>query len=159
MSDRFVVLLRHGIAFPHGSMPEEKRGLTDEGKEEMKAIARALAKIVPDVEAIYSSPLLRAQQTAAFVANPLKLDVQTADELRSGAQPEELQDLLNRVEGRLIICVGHEPTLSEMMLELTGIRGDLELKKAGCYGVRIASGRGALQWILTPKILRAAARE
>ena len=52
------------------------------------------------------------------------------------------------------LLVGHEPTLTRGMMQLTGISGAIELKKAGCYGVRIEEGGGRLEWMLPPKLLR-----
>ena len=60
MKEKFVVLLRHGIAEPHGSRPDEERELTDEGRRKVKEIAVKLTEIFPDVDTIISSPLVRA---------------------------------------------------------------------------------------------------
>ena len=67
--ERFIVLLRHGIA--EDATPDKKdedRGLTSEGHARMKQIARGLERALPKVQAIYSSPLLRAVQTALWVS-------------------------------------------------------------------------------------------
>jgi hypothetical protein len=41
------------------------------------------------------------------------------------------------------------------MLALTGMTGEMELKKGGCYGVRIdAGGAGRLEWILRPRAMK-----
>jgi len=63
-----IVLLRHGIAEKKGGKPDEKRRLTDEGNEKMRGIARGLARLLPGAEALYSSPLVRATETAQWIA-------------------------------------------------------------------------------------------
>ena len=59
-------------------------------------------------------------------------------------------------EERRVIDVGHEPTLSDDMAALVGIEpARVELKKGGCYGVRIApDGTATLEWLLSPRVLR-----
>jgi len=151
----FLILLRHGIAHPPGTMPEETRGLTAEGHERMKEIARGLKRIRPNIDVIYSSPLLRAMQTAQYVSDRYQLNVFFAPELRPDAKARELRDLLNRTTARIVLCVGHEPTLSKMMCEITKTRGGtFELKKGGCYGIRIDGDDSRLEWMLSPRVLR-----
>ncbi len=149
---QFVILYRHGIAHPRGSMPEEERGLTEKGHRRMKENARGLQRIRPSVDVIYSSPLLRCLQTAQYFSDRYDLGFMTAEELRPEAKPDELQKLLDRTSGRIVLCVGHEPTLTSMMLELTQMTGSPELKKGGCYGVRDKR----LEWMLSPRVLRSA---
>lgn len=149
--EKFVVLLRHGEAEPHGSKPDELRELTEEGHKEMKAVARGLREIFPKAERIISSPLVRAVQTAEWVSRAFELEIETSDALRPGAS---FQKLVAETDAKRFILVGHEPTLTNGMLALTGVSGFFELKKAGCYGVRIIDGEGQLEWIVPPKVVR-----
>jgi hypothetical protein len=55
------------------------------------------------------------------------------------------------------IFVGHEPNLTDNLRALLKVGGSqaFELKKGGCYGVRIgADGSAVLEWVLPPRILR-----
>jgi phosphohistidine phosphatase len=64
-----IVLLRHGIAEdPAADVADDDRRLTRKGHRRMKVVARALARLIPNVDAIYSSPLVRAYETAEHVA-------------------------------------------------------------------------------------------
>src|SRR5205807_6049211 len=64
----FIVLLRHGIAEDRSAdKPDADRKLTDVGKRRMKRIAKTLARIFPEAEALYSSPLVRAVETSQAV--------------------------------------------------------------------------------------------
>lgn len=156
--ERFIVLLRHGIAEPHEPpKPDTERSLTKEGHERMKEIGRGLAQLFPKADAIYTSPLVRAVQTALWVAKGYgeRITVRTTNSLVPGASAAELRELLGQTGDRWIILVGHEPNLSSSCAGLTGLSGRIELKKGGCYGVRIGEDGGAeLEWILTPKVLR-----
>src|SRR4051812_16246190 len=118
----FVILLRHGIAHPRGSMPEETRGLTGKGHRHMKEIARGLAKIRPKVDVIYSSPLLRCMQTAQYLSDRYDLGFMFAEELRPEAKPAAARELIENTSSRIVLCIGHEPSLSALMRELTGMK-------------------------------------
>lgn len=157
--ERLIVFLRHGIAEdPSAEKKDEDRGLTSEGHARMKEIARGLAEVLPKAEVIYTSPLLRAVQTALWVSKAYKsrVTINTTDALAPGAAPKQLLALLDSIEARRVIVVGHEPTLSTHMAALIGMdRGKLELKKGGCYAVRIApDGTASLEWMLSPRVLR-----
>ena len=86
----------------------------------------------------------------------LRVKVETSDALAPDASPDDFLALLAKTPGRRVIVVGHEPTLTNHMRALVhGSLANLELQKGGCYGVRIgADGRGALEWLLTPRVLR-----
>lgn len=155
-----VLLLRHGIAEPHGSRADDDaRVLTAAGKKKMKEIATAIARLFPKAEAIYSSPLIRCIQTAEFVSKAYgkTLRVKKLDALRPGSDPEELRAFLQAAKERNVIFVGHEPHLSAAMLHLTGMHadGEIELKKGGCYRVRLNGGGGTLEWMVAPRVLLA----
>jgi phosphohistidine phosphatase len=150
--EKFVVFLRHGIAEPHGSGPDEDRALTDIGKKRMAEIAHGLHDIFPKVKLVVSSPLKRAMQTAEYVAKVYRLNVETHESLRPGA---DFSALIRDTPARRFIVVGHEPTMSSTMLRLTHMSGSLELKKGGCYGVRVLeNGDAQLEWMLPPRVMR-----
>lgn len=159
--DRFVVLMRHGIAEDRtDAKPDEERALTDEGNDKMKGIGRGLAQLFPKAEVIYSSPLVRCVQTSLWLSKSYgdRIGVKTTHALVPSASPDDLRQLLDQLkEHRRIVVVGHEPTLSRDMASLTGMVGmyPFELKKGGCYGLRIPAGSSAmLEWVLTPRVLR-----
>jgi phosphohistidine phosphatase len=156
--ETFIILLRHGIAEPHGAREnDDERILTQTGNRRMKQIGRGLAKVFAKVDVVYSSPLIRCVQTAEWVikayggAEILRL----SDALKPGSSPAAIRELITSSEARHIICVSHEPTLSTAMLGLTKMTGDIELRKGGCYGVRLlADGSAKLEFMLRPRILR-----
>ncbi|HEY2093960.1 MAG TPA: phosphohistidine phosphatase SixA [Thermoanaerobaculia bacterium] len=157
-----IVLLRHGIAEEKGGdKPDEERRLTRDGNDKMKRVARALAEILPDAGAIYSSPLVRAYETAEWVAKAYgtKLEIETTDALAPGHDPAEFRDLLRRSGGKYKCAyyAGHEPHLTTLMLALTSMHGDgeLSLKKGGCYGLDIndADAPARLRFMLAPGLL------
>lgn len=149
---KFLVLLRHGIAEDAKEGQDDlDRQLTAKGRRRMESIAAGLARIFPEAEAIYSSPAVRAMQTAEPVAKAYELKVQKSDALAPGKPPRKLID---EVSVDCAIFVGHEPTLSGLMLDITNLRGAIELKKGGCYGIAFENNEARLDWVLTPRVLR-----
>jgi phosphohistidine phosphatase len=155
----FIILLRHGLAEEKGLKPDAERRLTDEGNRDMKRTARSLAALLPDAEAIYSSPLVRAYETAEWVAKAYDgaLRIETTPALAPGTDPAEFRALLDRSGAECAYFVGHEPHLTAVMLDLTGMHADgkLALKKGGCYGLsRKEKDKPArLRWMLAPELL------
>jgi phosphohistidine phosphatase len=157
--DVLIVLLRHGIAEERTEgKADEDRSLTAEGHARMKQIAKGLAVAFPRAQAIYSSPLLRAVQTALWVSKGYRsrIKVNTTDAVVPGASPEEFTAFVKGLAQRRVIVVGHEPNLSANAMELVGITGgDMELKKGGGYCIRVhTDGKGELEWLLSPRLLR-----
>ena len=148
---QFVVLMRHGIAEDKGGKNDFDRELTDAGAKKMKKIARALAEIFPDADTLYSSPLVRAMQTAEHLASAYRgeIDVQQTDALRPEATFAYFRELIAKSGGENIICVGHEPNLSGIVRELTG--ANVVMKKGGFCGIR----DGAIEWLVTPAVIGA----
>jgi phosphohistidine phosphatase len=159
VSERFIILLRHGLAEDAtAETRDEDRSLSAEGHATMKQIARGLERAMPRVDAIYSSPLVRAQQTALWVSKAYRSRVQinTVDALIPGASTDEFRALFASIQEKRSIVVGHEPNLTRNLRALVGIdeTDRIELQKGGCYGVRLDDGGAVLEWLLPPRILR-----
>lgn len=158
-SERFVILLRHGLAEDAAAgTRDEDRSLSAEGHAEMKQIARGLARAMPRAEAIYSSPLVRAQQTALWVSKAYRSRVQinTVDALIPGASTDLFRTLVDSIQEKRAVIVGHEPNLTRNLRALVGIDETerIELQKGGCYGIRLDADGAVLEWLLPPRILR-----
>ncbi|HYI11370.1 MAG TPA: histidine phosphatase family protein [Thermoanaerobaculia bacterium] len=157
--ERFLILLRHGIAEdPVEGKADEQRALTVEGHARMKLIARGLERAFPKANAIYSSPLLRAMQTAMWAAKGYRsrVGVTPSEALAPGATTEQFLALIESIEETRTIVVGHEPNLTTNLRTLLGLgeSRSIALEKGGCYGVRVlADGSASLEWLLPPRIL------
>jgi phosphohistidine phosphatase len=160
-----VYFLRHASAGTHKIDPakDEKRPLDPDGVEQCGYVGRALAALEVHVDAMISSPLKRATQTAALVANEIayegQLDLNPA--LRPEATWTQFRDLLNRYASQeAIMVVGHNPNLSEFLGRLIGggARAGMDLKKAGVARVEVEHQRGVLAWYLNPKVVRTLAQ-
>ncbi len=158
-----LLLFRHGIAediSPQGD--DGSRRLTKEGIEKTKAGARGLHKIIGIPDAIYTSPLVRAMQTADILASVFDVTPRLMPSLATGPAELVVRDL-RKVREPFVIVVGHEPTLSMLGAKLcTGSDPVqfLQLKKAGAMLIDTAVNEGAtvgagkLLWLATPVMLR-----
>jgi len=67
--------------------------LTKRGVKEVSFIARALSKV--KVDAVYSSPVFRAVETARILARPHKVKVKTLEELTEAKLKPEVDALIS----------------------------------------------------------------
>ncbi len=157
-----VYFLRHASAGEHLSNPkkDEKRALDATGIEQCGYVGRALAALDTHVDAVISSPLKRAGQTASLVANEMGYEgkLQFEDALRPNANFTDFRRMLGKY-ARLeaVMLVGHNPSLSEFVsrcISETGCEASVELKKGAVARVEVGRNTGVLNWCLTPKILR-----
>lgn len=152
-----VILFRHGIAESKDKGPDESRRLTAEGTSEVDDVARGMARLLREADALWSSPLVRCIETADRLAAAAEhpLEVRRTDALRPEADPEQFRDLLDALDARHAWFVGHEPNLSDFMRALTRLEGNIELAKAGAYGLRWRKeGAAELEWMMEPRLVR-----
>jgi phosphohistidine phosphatase len=153
-----LYFLRHGIAdWPNWDRRrDDERPLTDEGVEKMRAEAKAIQRLDLQLDAILTSPLLRARQTAESVARRLGLEVIEEPALAPGFDVERLGGVLRRhAADGAIMLVGHEPDLSRTIGQLIS-GGRVAMKKGGLARVDLDAldpPGGELVWLLAPKTL------
>jgi phosphohistidine phosphatase len=166
-----IYLVRHAAASerdPDRWPDDSKRPLTPEGEEEFRLAARGLARVVPRVDAILSSPYQRSWRTAEILS---ELDSWPAPEplpvLEPTLPPEKAALVLEDYAGaRSVAVVGHRPGLHELAAYLLTERSDgveIAIKKGGVACIRFdgapAPGAGELRWLLMPEVLRSMASQ
>jgi phosphohistidine phosphatase len=155
-----IYFLRHGDAGTAAGWKggDAERPLSKEGTARMEKEAAAIARVRPAVDAILTSPLLRARQTAEIVAKKLRLaDAMVLEErLAPGFGTAELKQILKeRRASRGLMVVGHEPDFSRVIAACIG-GGSVECKKGSLARVDmddISSLTGVLVWLLPPRVL------
>lgn len=158
-----VYFLRHASAGKkaHSPKKDERRPLDEEGILQARYVGRFLAMLDVQVEQIVSSPLKRAMQTAALVANELAFEapIQTDNALRPEAQLADFQHMLARFRKyEAIMVVGHNPSETEFLIKTVSANSTaahVELKKGAVARVELKGRSGVLEWLVTPKIARA----
>jgi phosphohistidine phosphatase len=149
-------LLRHGEAVPHESKPDHHRELTARGERQSDDAGAALARLGIEFDACYTSPKVRARDTAARACAALNIDPQEVDVLADGFDAGDARELLMAHDGDArILVVGHEPSLSQVVHDLTG--GRVDVKKGGIAAVRMGSASELLV-LLRPREIETLAR-
>jgi phosphohistidine phosphatase len=150
-------LLRHGEAVPHGSKPDDERELTVRGERQSLAAGVGLARLGVELAACYTSPKARARGTAVLACRALGLEPEDAGVLADGFGREHaLELLLGHDADARVLVVGHEPSFSQVVHDLTGARVDF--KKGGVAAVRVERAAGELLVLLRPRELETIAR-
>lgn len=159
-----IYFLRHASAGQKraNAKHDEKRPLDKQGIEQCRFIGRALAEADAQVDAVISSPLKRATQTASLVGTEMGYegDVRIDAALRPDAEYETFRGMLHGLAKMdAIMVVGHNPSLAEFLgaLLTNGTETEVvDLKKGAVARVEY-SGKdcAVLNWCLTPKLVKA----
>jgi len=154
-----LCLLRHA----HAGDPmkwtgsDDLRPLTEKGRLQSERLGLFLAVTGSGPDAILSSPLTRAVETARLVAAPFGLRVDVVDELGGPLDLEVLERLLRSAgDPRRPLLVGHDPDFSMLAAEMAGV-SELPMRKATLVRIDVMRplqpGQGVLRWLLTPDLL------
>ncbi len=109
-----LVLVRH--AESASGEPDELRALTPAGHAQARELGDRLRADGIEPEAVLSSPLLRARETAADLGFG---EPEPRDELAPGATVDDVRTAVTG-RGETVVVVGHQPDCSEIAAALTG---------------------------------------
>jgi phosphohistidine phosphatase len=145
-----LLLLRHGEAEPHDARPDAERRLTDRGREQSRVAGCALAALKLQVHLAFTSPKVRARDTAVLACEALGVEPIEHAALFAGFDVADALELLAAAgQDQRVLVVGHEPDFSQVVYDLTG--GRIDFKKGGLAGVRLDGTRGELIVLLRPR--------
>lgn len=152
-----LFLLRHGTAEPHSDKDRNRR-LTEEGRADLRAILSASQSSLAEVEALYSSPYIRAQQTAEIALGHLdaRKNIQTkmSDEITPSGNPHAVIQWLSTLPHQSVMLVSHQPLIGILLDALGGFEagryrmGTSALAYLKCDVV--AANLADLQWLKQP---------
>jgi phosphohistidine phosphatase len=159
-----LYILRHGIAVELNARSlrrDAERSLTAKGKKRLRQIAGAMKAMDLSFDLIFSSPYLRARQTAEIVAETFKRQKKLAvsSELAPGGNPKALIEQLNKMKPhpKSVLLVGHEPYLSQFigLLAAGNTNAAIDFKKGGLCKLEVESLHysrcATLAWLVTPR--------
>ena len=165
-----LLVIRHAPAgdpreFARTGANDDLRPITPEGRESMRSAALGLARIVPRIDALITSPLVRARQTAEIVAEAFgQVEIASSELLEPDARVADLPQLVEAIEeDGCIAIVGHRPHLHRLVgWSIAGRkRGIVRIPKGAAVlldfgGDRdVGKERAKLVWAMPPRILAA----
>lgn len=162
-----LLIIRHGraedrIAFARHGQNDDLRPLTDDGRKRLRRGLKGLKALVPQIDLLASSPLVRTKQTAEIIAEAYpEAAACEAIQLAPGALPETFAQWLRGHAGQEVVAVvGHEPDLSTLIGWLLTGREEsfMQFKKGGACLLELRDEIGpataTLHWVMTPAQLR-----
>ncbi|MGQ0712097.1 MAG: SixA phosphatase family protein [Gemmatimonadaceae bacterium] len=165
-----LLVVRHAAAedkneFARTGQRDDLRPLTSDGRREMRQAAAGLREVVPALDVVATSPLVRAVQTAEIVGETYNRTPIVVEALRPEAAYEHLARWASaHVERDVVAIVGHEPHLSGLVSWLlAGAKESfLDLKKGAACLLEIEGppsvSSAVLLWAMAPKQLRRTGR-
>ena len=161
--------MRHahaGEADPRRWPDDRQRPLSDKGRRKHAVVADALRRMGVRFDRLLSSPLVRARQTAditaaAYGGTPAIEETPALGDLAT--LPDLLATLARLPADAAVLCVGHEPFLSEAEAALISRGGParIEMRKSGVAGLDFeghpVAGAGTLLYHFRPRELLALA--
>lgn len=143
-------LLRHGEAEPHDARPDDERELTDRGRDQARAAGAALAALKVEVHLAFTSPKVRARDTALLACEALGVEPVDHKPLAADFDADEALTLMAAAGAdQRVLVVGHEPDFSQVVHDLGG--GRIDMKKGGIAALRLDGTRGELIALLRPR--------
>lgn len=151
-----LYFLRHGDAGPARASGDDDRELTAAGMDALRSAGRLWRRLNLRPDAVLTSPLPRAQQTADLVCDAVGGMPVPDDRLRPGASWGDLaRAMADHPDARRVLFVGHEPDLSSAVGLLTGA-ASVRMRKGGLAAVEFYGipevGSGEIAWLLDPDL-------
>jgi phosphohistidine phosphatase SixA len=150
-------ILRHGQAEDYAASDAERK-LTEVGRIQTRRIVQDQLSDLQAVTHLYSSPYVRAQQTAAIVAEELKLEVTTVQTIVPEGGIKSLVQLLSETasesRGQLPLIVSHQPLVGSFVNWICGLEyGYHSMGTSALAAIEtdvIAQNCGDLKWLKQP---------
>jgi len=159
-----LLLLRHAkSSWKDNGVRDFDRSLNQRGLKAAPSIGNLIRKRKLQPDLVLSSPAERARQTTqlVFEAAGLKTEVRF-DERIYEATGVRLFEVVGQIEedANVVMLVGHNPGLEELLEALTGEAYDLPTAALACIELniekwnKVRAGGGQLEWLVKPKELK-----
>ncbi|MEP7145975.1 MAG: histidine phosphatase family protein [bacterium] len=154
-----LFLVRHAEAIDHETdsvKDDEHRFITTSGRMRTRKIAKTLIEELKDLEIIFTSPLIRAVQTAEIISSGIKFrnDILLVNELKNESSTSSLLQLLSmNSELKSVALVGHEPKISMLVKSISGKNDLIDFRKSSVCLIDYdaLAGNGRFEWYFDSK--------
>ncbi|GBD87306.1 phosphohistidine phosphatase SixA [bacterium BMS3Abin03] len=157
-----IYLIRHGKAEPvFPGKKDDERNLTKEGSLIVEASANNWKEFVQDFDHIFTSPFIRAKQTARIISNVFHFQGNIVEDsvLAPGSVTRNIIELANAINGNDIAFIGHQPDMSYHISDfISGKEVNLKFSPSSIAKISFengaASGKGILMFLLPPALIK-----
>lgn len=141
-----IIFVRHA---EKALEPADDPGLSEAGQRRVAELTRQLrdADVVAGIDAIYSTPHRRTQETAQPIADALDLPINTYDASDTEAV---LETILRDHKGKIILVVGHSNTVPVLIANLGASKNVPPIDEAEYDNIYIIS----IPWFGKTKTIR-----
>ncbi len=154
-----LYLLRHAHAGDPADWEgdDDRRPLTRKGRRQARRLGSFLRAVGLKPDALITSPLLRALETAELAAKSLHVEVVVDARLAGDLGIGRLNEILAELDAERPVLVGHDPDFSALVAMLCGA-SRIPLKKGALARIDVERplqpGGGVLRWLVPPDLLR-----
>jgi phosphohistidine phosphatase len=154
-----LLLVRHAEAVGPGEAPSDyERWLTKAGRRTMTTVGEALTRSNLRYSTVYTSPLVRAVQTAeVLTATQPGFDgpvlVHRALSTEQGTTAQALAPLEDAAPDDLVVMVSHMPKVGVLAAHLGRLVNAPGFHTSAVCLLEVSEGRGRIQWMLDPETL------
>jgi len=154
-----LYLLRHAHAGDPADWEGEDEGrpLTRKGRRQAKRLGSFMRAVGLEPDALVTSPLVRALETAELVAKALRTEVVVDPRLAGDLGIGRLDEILGELDAERPVLVGHDPDFSALVAMLCGA-SRIPMKKGALARLDVERplqpGGGVLRWLVPPDLLR-----
>ncbi|MCO1335547.1 phosphohistidine phosphatase SixA [Microbulbifer sp. OS29] len=144
-----LFILRHGKAEPM-LVNDAERALTERGRRQVAQVCNRRAQELSAVRAIWASPFVRTQETAAIVSAQLGLSVTSEPLLIGDTNPQQLLDQIQAQDTFPMLLVSHQPLVGSLLNGLCGSdnRYPMATSSLACVSAEVwANGCAELEWL------------
>lgn len=154
-----VFIMRHGEAEANAGN-DAKRELTTQGREDIAQMVVDYGQALSQVDAIWASPYVRAQQTAQLLSQHIAKPVTTQSFLPPNGNPIDTLAALETHRDQTILIVSHQPLIGILVDGLAGLepgRYRMGTGALACLKTRVyANGCCDLEWLHQPASIQPA---
>ena len=151
-----LILWRHAEAIDLDLVGDDMaRYLSPRGEKQAARMAAWLDRQMPGGARVFSSPAVRAEQTAQALGRKFKISPAIAPL----ATPEQLLELVQWPHAKgCVLVVGHQPTLGQVVARLLGLQAEeCTLKKGALWWLRYRereeAGQTLVVTVQSPEVL------
>ena len=154
-----VLLFRHGDAVDAAeAASDHDRWLTEAGRRTVTTVGEMLGRLDLHYSRIYTSPLVRAVQTAEILAltrpgfdGPVR--VHRALSSNEGTTAQALHPLEDASDEDVVAMVTHMPKIGVLAAHLGRLAHAPAFGTSAACLVHLSNGKGRLEWMLDPQTL------